>query len=176
MDEAAVIAAAQQGDVGAYYELVIAYQQLAFNVAYRVLGDEERAMDATQDAFLRGYRAIDSFNGGSFKAWILRITTNACYDMLRASKRRRTTSIDDLVEDDEHSGLLQDDQETPEEYVQRRDLNEVIQAALAALPEDQRTVVILSDIQGLNYAEIAEATMVSLGTVKSRLSRARQDA
>ncbi|MGI6375550.1 MAG: sigma-70 family RNA polymerase sigma factor [Anaerolineae bacterium] len=173
MDEAAVIAAAQQGDVGAYNELVIAYQQLAFNVAYRVLGDEERAMDATQDAFLRGYRAIDSFNGGSFKAWILRITTNACYDMLRASKRRRTTSIDDLVEDDEHSGLLQDDQETPEEYVQRRDLNEVIQAALAALPEDQRTVVILSDIQGLNYAEIAEATMVSLGTVKSRLSRAR---
>jgi len=138
-----------------------------------VLGDEERAMDATQDAFLRGYRAIDSFNGGSFKAWILRITTNACYDMLRAAKRRRTTSIDDLIADDEHSGMLEDDQETPEEYVQRLDLSEVIQRALASLPDDQRTVVILSDIQGLNYAEIAEATLVSLGTVKSRLSRAR---
>ena len=131
MDEAAVIAAAQQGDVGAYNELVIAYQQLAFNVAYRVLGDEERAMDATQDAFSAGLSRHRQLYGGSFKAWILRITTNACYDMLRASKRRRTTSIDDLVEDDEHSGLLQDDQETPEEYVQRRDLNEVIQAALA---------------------------------------------
>lgn len=173
MDEPAVIAAAQQGDINAYNQLVIAYQQLAYNVAYRVLGDTERAMDATQDAFLKGYRAIDTFRGGSFKAWILRITTNACYDLLRSAKRRRTSSIDDLVEDEEHSGILEDDQETPEQYVQRQDLNDVIQAALATLPEDQRTVVILSDIQGLNYVEIAEATMVSLGTVKSRLSRAR---
>jgi RNA polymerase sigma-70 factor (ECF subfamily) len=173
MDEPAVIAAAQQGDISAYNQLVIAYQQLAYNVAYRVLGDTERAMDATQDAFLKGYRAIDTFRGGSFKAWILRITTNACYDLLRSAKRRRTSSIDDLVEDEEHSGILEDDQETPEQYVQRQDLNDVIQAALAMLPEDQRTVVILSDIQGMNYVEIAEATMVSLGTVKSRLSRAR---
>jgi RNA polymerase sigma-70 factor (ECF subfamily) len=173
MDEPAVIAAAQQGDINAYNQLVIAYQQLAYNVAYRVLGDTERAMDATQDAFLKGYRAIDTFRGGSFKAWILRITTNACYDLLRSAKRRRTSSIDDLVEDEEHSGILEDDQETPEQYVQRQDLNDVIQAALAMLPEDQRTVVILSDIQGMNYVEIAEATMVSLGTVKSRLSRAR---
>ena len=102
-----------------------------------------------------------------------RITTNASYDLLRSSKRRRTTSIDDLVEDDEHSDILEDDQETPEEYVQRLDLSQVILAALATLPEDQRNVVILSDIQGMNYAEIAETTMVSLGTVKSRLSRAR---
>jgi len=173
MDELTAIAAAQKGDVNAYNQLVIAYQQLAYNVAYRGLGDDERASDATQDAFLRGYRAIETFHGGSFKAWILRITTNACYDLLRATKRRRTTSIDDLVEDDEHSGLLEDDQEPPEDYVQRLDLNAAIQAALATHPEDQRAVVILSDIQGLNYAEIAEATMVSLGTVKSRLSRAR---
>jgi len=173
MDEPAVIAAAQRGDVNAYNQLVIAYQQLAYNVAYRVLGDAERAMDATQDAFLKGYRAIDTFRGGSFKAWILRITTNACYDLLRSAKRRHTSSIDDLVEDEEHSCILEDDQESPEAYVQRQDLNDVIQAALATLPEEQRTVVILSDIQGLDYAEIAESTMVSLGTVKSRLSRAR---
>jgi RNA polymerase sigma-70 factor (ECF subfamily) len=173
MDEPAVIAAAQQGDINAYNQLVLAYQQLAYNVAYRVLGDADSATDATQDAFLKGYRAIDTFRGGSFKAWILRITTNACYDLLRSAKRRRTSSIDDLVEDEEHSGILEDDQETPEQYVQRQDLNDVIQAALAMLPEDQRTVVILSDIQGMNYVEIAEATMVSLGTVKSRLSRAR---
>ncbi len=173
MDELAVIAAAQKGDVHAYNQLVLAYQQAAYNVAYHVLGDDERAADATQEAFLRGYRAIDSFRGGSFKAWILRITTNASYDLLRSSKRRRTTSIDDLVEDDEHSDILEDDQETPEEYVQRLDLSQVILAALATLPEDQRNVVILSDIQGMNYAEIAETTMVSLGTVKSRLSRAR---
>ena len=173
MDEPAVIAAAQLGDINAYNQLVLTYQQLAYNVAYRVLGDADSAMDATQDAFLKGYRAIDTFRGGSFKAWILRITTNACYDLLRSTKRRRTSSIDDLVEDDEHSGILEDDQETPEAFVQRQDLNEVIQAALAVLPQDQRTVVILSDIQGMNYVEIAEATLVSLGTVKSRLSRAR---
>lgn len=173
MDELQVIAAAQKGDVDAFNQLVIAYQQLAYNVAYRMLGDDDRAMDATQEAFLRGYRAIDTFHGGSFKAWILRITTNACYDVLRSTKRRRTTPIDDLVDDDEHSGILEDVQETPEQHVQRLDLDEVIQAALATLPEDQRTVVILSDIHGLNYGEIAETTNVSLGTVKSRLSRAR---
>ncbi|MEN6480303.1 MAG: sigma-70 family RNA polymerase sigma factor [Anaerolineales bacterium] len=173
MDELEVISAAQKGDVDAFNQLVVAYQQLAYNVAYRMLGDDDRAMDATQEAFLRGYRAIDTFHGGSFKAWILRITTNACYDVLRSTKRRRTTPIDDLVDDDEHSGILEDDQETPEQHVQRLDLDEVIQAALATLPEDQRTVVILSDIHGLNYGEIAAATNVSLGTVKSRLSRAR---
>lgn len=173
MDEVAVIAAAQNGDIEAYNRLVVAYQGLAYNVAYRMLGDQDRAMDATQDAFLKGYRAINTFRGGSFKSWILRITTNACYDLLRSVKRRRSTPIDDLTEDDEHSDILEDDQETPEQYLQRQDLGAVIQNALNALPEEQRLVVIMSDIQGLNYAEIAEATSVSLGTVKSRLSRAR---
>lgn len=173
IDEQATILAATKGDVNAYDRLVIEYQQLAYNVAYRILGNSDRAMDATQDAFLRGFRALSTYRGGSFKAWILRITTNCCYDLLRVQKRRPTTGIDDLVQDDEHSELLLDHQESPEAYVERQELGGAIQQALASLPEDQRTVVVLSDIQGLNYAEIAEATSVSLGTVKSRLSRAR---
>lgn len=173
MDEQRLVDAAQRGQVDAYNHLVLAYQQMAYNVAYRVLGDAERAADATQEAFLRGYQALPSFRGGSFKAWLLRIVTNCAYDLQRVRQRRPTTPIDDLVEDDEHSLMLEDDQETPDAYMQRQEMDGLIRAALDILPEDQRTVVVLSDIEGLNYGEIAQVTSVSLGTVKSRLSRAR---
>ena len=173
MDEQALVAAAAEGDVDAFNDLVIEYQQLAFNVAYRILGDPERASDATQDAFLRGFRALYQFRGGSFKAWILRIVTNCSYDQLRARQRKPSTPIDDLVEDDEHSTLLEDDRESPEDWVGRSELAAVIQRGIAKLPPEQRTVIILSDIEGMSYEEIADVTVVSLGTVKSRLSRAR---
>ncbi len=173
MNEQAIIAAAQKGDVNAYNRLVVAYQELAYNVAYRVLGNSDRAADATQDSFLRGYKALGDFRGGSFKSWILRIVTNSCYDQLRVMRRRPTTPIDDLLEDDEHSSLMEDHSESPEDYVERRELDGVVQTALNTLPEDQRIVVVLSDIQGYSYDEIAQITSVSLGTVKSRLSRGR---
>jgi len=173
MDEQALVASAQQGDLDAFNQLVLTYQRLAYNVAYRILSNEDRAMDATQDAFLRGYRALHQFRGGSFKTWILRIVTNCCYDQLRVRKRRPTTPLDDMLEDDEHTTLLQDDGENPEDRVERRELGELIQKGIETLPPDQRAVLVMSDVQGLSYAEIAAATMVSLGTVKSRLSRAR---
>ena len=173
MDERPLIASAKEGDVSAFNRLVLAYQQIAYNVAYRILGNEDGASDATQDAFLRGYRALAQFRGGSFKAWILRIVTNCCYDQFRASQRRPTTPLNDIVEDEEHSQLLEDPREPPEAYVERRELDVLIQAALGALPREQRVVVIMSDIQGLSYEEMAQATSVSLGTVKSRLSRGR---
>ncbi len=173
MNEEAVIGSAQRGDVDAFNQLVLAYQELAYNVAYRILGNQDRAMDATQDGFLRGYRALHQFRGGSFKAWILRIVTNCCYDQLRALRRRPTIPIDDMLDDEEHSTLLEDHGESPEEYVERLDLDAVIQSGLDTLPHEQRVVLVLSDIQGMSYAEIAQMTSVSLGTVKSRLSRAR---
>jgi len=173
MNEDAIVSAAQKGDINAFNRLVLTYQELAYNVAYRILGNPDRAADATQDSFLRGYRALDQFRGGSFKTWILRIVTNCCYDQLRGMKRRPTTPIDDLVEDDEHSTLLEDTSESPQSYVERVELDAVVQAALDTLPEDQRTVVVMSDIHGLSYDEIAETTSVNLGTVKSRLSRGR---
>jgi RNA polymerase sigma-70 factor (ECF subfamily) len=173
MDESALIAAAQQGDVSAFNRLVLAYQQLAYSVAYRVLGNPDSAMDATQDAFLRAYRALSQYNGGSFRSWLLRIVTNCCYDQLRSLKRRPATPLDDLVEDEEHSTLLLDQSEEPEDRVERTQLGQLLQRALLTLPDDQRAAVVLCDVQGLSYEEAAAAHNIALGTVKSRLSRGR---
>ena len=173
MDEPTLIAAAQGGDREAFNQLVIHYQGIAYNVAYRVLSDSEAAADATQDAFLSTYRAMSRFRGGSFKAWLLRIVTNACYDQLRVKKRRPTVSLDDDPDSDWEEWTV-DAGERPEAFVQREELGQIIQRGLQMLPPDQRTIVVLSDIQGMRYNEIAEVVGVSLGTVKSRLNRGRR--
>jgi RNA polymerase sigma-70 factor (ECF subfamily) len=172
-DEESLVAYARKGDVNAFNRLVLAYQELAYNVAYRILGSEERAMDATQDAFLRGYRGLDQFRGGSFRVWILRIVTNCCYDQLRAGQRRPTTPLDDILEDEERSRLFEDPGEQPEAHVERQEFDRAIQVGLADLPDEQRVVLVMSDIEGMSYEEISRATSVPLGTIKSRLSRGR---
>ncbi|MBC7260226.1 MAG: sigma-70 family RNA polymerase sigma factor [Chloroflexi bacterium] len=173
MDEQSLIAQAQRGDLHAFNQLVLAYQSTLYNVAYRILGDSDAAADATQDAFVSAYKAIARFRGGSFKAWLLRIVTNACYDQLRVKQRRPTDSLDDMLVEPEHDATLRDDSESPEDFVLRQELGAAIQQGLSVLPPDQRITLVLSDIEGLSYEEIAQATQVSLGTVKSRLSRAR---
>jgi RNA polymerase sigma factor (sigma-70 family) len=172
VDESALIAAAQGGDREAFNQLVVHYQSLAYNVAYRILSDADAAADATQDAFLSAYRAISRFRGGSFRSWLMRIVTNACYDQLRIKKRRPTTSIDE-DEDPDRAEWYVDPGERPEAFVARQELSQAIQRGLETLPPDQRTAVVLSDIQGMSYEEIAETTSTSLGTVKSRLNRGR---
>lgn len=174
-EERRAIAEAQRGDVQSFNTLVRLYEGRAFNLCYRMLGDRESAADATQDTFLSAYRNIRSFRGGSFRSWLLRIATNACYDVLRARKRRPTTSLD-LDADDEHAHSplqIADDAESPGDIALRRELAVEIQRGLSQLPEDQRAVVILSDIEGMAYEEIAQITGANLGTVKSRLSRGR---
>ena len=173
MDEEALVASARKGDARAFNQLVLLYQGMAYNVAYRILGDADSAADATQDAFLSAFKAIRQFRGGSFKAWMLRIVTNSCYDQLRVKQRRPTDSLDDLEIDEDHLRPLQDPSEQPDEHVERLQLNQVLQDGIQRLPVEQRVVLVLSDVQGLNYQEIAEATGLSLGTVKSRLSRGR---
>jgi len=173
MDEKQLVAAARQGDLASFNQLVLKYQSLAYNVAYRLLGEPDAAADATQDAFLKAYKALNKFRGQSFQAWLLRIVTNTCYDVLRAAKRRPTSNLDDVLLNPEHTWRLTDPGERPDEQVERQELALVLQWALAQLPLEQRTVVILSDVQGLTYDEIAEVMDTSLGTVKSRLSRAR---
>jgi RNA polymerase sigma-70 factor (ECF subfamily) len=173
MDEQALVGAARRGDTQAFNKLILTYQTLAYNVAYRTLHDPEAAADATQQAFISAFRALPKFRGGSFKAWLLRIVTNACYDQLRRAKRRPASSLDDMLVDPDHSALLTDEAESPEEHAERQDLGYAIQKGLDELPPDQRMTLVLSDIQGFSYQEIAEATGVSLGTVKSRLSRGR---
>jgi RNA polymerase sigma factor (sigma-70 family) len=173
MDELALIASAQKGDLRAFNQLVLLYQSMAYNVAYRILSDPDAAADATQDAFLSAYKAMKKFRGGSFKAWLLRIVTNACYDQLRVKKRRPTSSLDDLPVEPEHSHFLRDESEAPDELLERRELGHFLQTGISALPMEQRTVLVLSDVQGLSYQEVAEIMNLSLGTVKSRLSRGR---
>lgn len=173
MDELALIASAQKGDLRAFNQLVLLYQSMAYNVAYRILTDPDAAADATQDAFFSAYKAMKKFRGGSFKAWLLRIVTNACYDQLRVKKRRPTSSLDDLPVESEHSQVLRDESESPDEFLERQELGHFLQHGISALPIEQRAVLVLSDVQGLSYQEVAEIMDLSLGTVKSRLSRGR---
>jgi len=178
MDEPALIHQAQNGDLNAFNRLVLEYQTQVYNLAYRIMGDEASAADAAQEAFISAYKHIGYYRGGSFKAWLLRIVTNACYDELRRRKRRPATSLDALTvlpegPDAESEAALVSKEESPEAFVQRREVARAIQNCLDHLPEDMRTVVVLSDVQGMDYAEIAESVGAALGTVKSRLSRAR---
>lgn len=174
MDESALVSSAQKGDVNSYNTLVLHYQEQAFNVAYRIMGESDSAADATQEAFISAYRSLSSFRGGSFKAWLLRIVTNACYDELRRRKRRPQASLDALyVEDEAPDPQLVSHGENPEQYTQRMELQGAIHNCLQDLPDDQRAVAVLSDIEGFSYEEIATTVGVALGTVKSRLSRAR---
>ena len=176
MDEAVLIQDAQGGDLDAFNRLVLAYQNLVYSQAYRMMGETHSAEDATQEAFISAYRSLRSYRGGSFKSWLLRIVTNACYDELRWRKRRPTTPLEPVDEDDEtieSPHWLADPGETPEEAAERAELSSALQHCLDDLPEDFRTVVILVDIQGFDYSDASDVIRKPLGTVKSRLARAR---
>ena len=172
MDEQDLISRSKSGDVEAFNLLVEQYQRMVYNLALRMLGNAEAAEDASQDTFISAYKAIGKFRGGSFKSWVLRIAANSCHDKLRVARRYRVVSLDTLLlEPDE---LLQaNNNESPEDYALRRELGRFLNEGLSLLPEDQRLAVILSDVQGLSYEEVAQATGSSLGTVKSRLNRGR---
>ena len=174
MDEASLIAAARRGRVDAFNELVLAYQHQVYNLAYRILGDPDWAADVTQEAFIAAFQNLARFRGGSFKSYLMRIVANGCYDELRRRKRRPTVSLENFGEGDEEANpALASSGEGPEEYVERQELAQLIQAGIQTLPPDQRITLVLSDVQGLGYQEIATVMDVPLGTVKSRLARAR---
>lgn len=173
MDEQGLIQEAQQGDINAYNRLVLHYQGLVYNVAYRIMGEPQAAEDATQEAFISAYKALNRFRGGSFKSWLMRIATNACYDELRRRKRRPQSSLDQLTEDNESSRFLHSPGVSPEGQQQQMEMMQAIETCLESLPDDQRVTAVLGDVEGYDYKEIADITKVSLGTVKSRMSRAR---
>ena len=176
MNEPSLITSAQQGDLDAFNTLVLHYQDMVFNTALRILGDEDAAADASQEAFISAFRAIASYRGGSFKAWLLRTVTNACYDELRRQKRRPTTPLEPETEDGEEMESprwLADSSMSPEEKMDADELEHALQHCLAALPADFRSVVVMADIEGLDYSEVAIVARVPIGTIKSRLARAR---
>ncbi len=176
MDESALIGLAREGDLDSFNRLVLEYQNMAFNLAARMLGDDDAAEDVTQTAFLSAYRSLDSFRGGSFRAWVMRMVSNACYDELRRRKRRPTVSLEPVNEDDEEiesPAWLADDAPSPEVQLERAELDQALQTCLRGLPEEFRAVVLMVDVEGLDYQEVSQATGKPLGTIKSRLARAR---
>ncbi len=175
-DEETLVRAAQRGDLNAFNELILHYQNQVYNLAYHIMRDPASADDATQEAFISAYRALDGFRGGSFRAWLLRIVTNACYDELRRLKRRPKVSWEDFGEmEEEANPHLVDEGARPEETVQQQELGALIDRCIAMLPDHHRTTLVLVDRMGLSYEEAARVMNVALGTVKSRLARARRE-
>jgi RNA polymerase sigma-70 factor (ECF subfamily) len=162
---------AREGDLSAFNELVVEYQALVYNVCYRMLGQAQAAEDAAQEAFVSAWRNIGTLRGEAFRPWVLRIAANLCRDELRRRVRRPSSSLNAALE----AGVPEppDDDPLPEDTALNAELRAGLDAALAALPDDQRTAIVLCDVDGLDYSEIAAVMKTSLGTVKSRIARGR---
>jgi RNA polymerase sigma-70 factor (ECF subfamily) len=173
LEERRWVVASQRGDLAAFNCLVERHQGVAYATALRLLGNTEDAADVTQDAFLSAYRAIGSFRGGSFRAWLLRIVVNAGRDLQRRWQRRPAQSLDLLSGEDDVEPWADPRAEDPETAVLSGEARRSIEQALAELPEDQRLCIVLVDVQGLSYEEASLAMGCPVGTVRSRLSRAR---
>ena len=175
-DEQDLIYRSTQGDLDAFNRLVEQYQRPLYNLCLRMLASAEAAEDATQDAFIAAYRSVHRFRGtqtGGFRAWLFRIAANTCYDEMRRRRSRPSVSLDTPRGESGRTLDVPNQGPTLDERVQTAELASAIEGALSALPSDQRLAVILCDVQGMEYAEIALVMGVSLGTVKSRINRAR---
>ena len=170
-DEGALVARAVAGDRTAFAQLVEHYQSACYGLAWRLIGDRDAAADATQDAFIHAYDAIGKFRGGIFRSWLLRITANASYDILRRRQRRPSTTLPDP----EEGGIELPDPSAPNPVAEagRSELYRHLEVALRQLPDDQRIAVVMCDVYGMDYQEVATTTSSALGTVKSRIHRGR---
>jgi RNA polymerase sigma-70 factor (ECF subfamily) len=162
------------GDKGVLEELFRRYRQLAYRVAYRLLGNEADALDAVQDGFVKALLNLPGFQGRStFKTWLLRVISNAALDLGRQRGRRETLSLD-AVHVDDRERLTPWTVENPAGVLERQDLRDLLNRALAALPEPQRRTFVLHAEAELSYREVADVLQISIGTVMSRLFYARQ--
>jgi len=177
MDEQTLIQqAAQRGDLEAFNQLVMFYQDFLYRIAMNILHDEDAAADAIQQAFLSAFRSLRTFRGGSLRSWLSRIVVNACYDGLRRNARSRTLPLQIFNQDDEEmdpAAWLADPDPSPEARAEANELQHIIQTCLQALPEHYRLALLLVDMEGLSYEEAAAALDIPKGTIKSRLARAR---
>lgn len=165
MDESDLIQRSRTGDVDAFDQLVGVHQDRVYQLAYRITGNREDAWDAAQEAFLKAYRSLRTFRGtAAFSTWLHRVAVNTALDIVRRRPQQRAQSLEEAVV------LTGDD---PADQVQRQDLQRRIYHAIATLPVDHRVVVILRDLEGLAYDEIARTLQIPIGTVRSRLSRGR---
>ena len=174
-EESAIIAKVLDGDADAFEPLVVAHQSFVYNIALKMLSNPDDAFDISQEAFIKAYRSLKDFKGeSSFSSWLYRITANMCLDFMRRNKKRKAASIVYLDDEDDSKELeLPDTRFDPVTELERKELRGAINDALNLLPEDQRSILLLRELNGMSYAEISEALKLEQGTVKSRLSRAR---
>ena len=169
----ALIEQIKNGDLNAFEQLIARYETRVYTIAYRYVGNHSDASDLAQEALIRVYRSIGAFRGDSaFLTWLYRVVTNVCKDELRRRARQNTISMDEMLERGQ-APAVQTAEKPPEEAVLRKEWQEEVQVILNSLSEEHRTVVVMRDIQGYSYEEIAGFLECSLGTVKSRLNRAR---
>jgi len=175
-NEAKLIDMASKDNLEAFNQLVLLYQNLAYNHAYSLVGDPALAEDAAQDSFIKAFQNMHTFRGGSFRAWLLRVLTNTCYDMLRRSQRHPTQPLipeDDDGDEIESPSWLADPTASVQETVEMNDEMNRLFCMLNELPDVYRSAITLIDLNELDYSEAAKALRIPIGTVKSRLARAR---
>ena len=171
-DEPQLVDRSRDGDLSAFNAIVERYQSQVYNVAARILGDRHLAEDIAQETFIKAHRSIDGFRGGSLRAWLLRIASNLSLDATRSRKRRPAESFEEASE--RPGFFVPSDGPGPEQAALQGELREKIQDCIMTLPDDQRAVLVLVDVQGLTYDEAADAIGSAVGTVKSRLARGRR--
>ena len=176
MDENDMVKAAIAGNLDTFNQLVLAYQDLAYQHAYSLLNDPDTAQDVTQESFVKAFHALKSFRGGSFRSWLLRIVTNSAYDILRRSKRHPTQPlfpVDDDGEELDSAPWLADTDLSIQEKVENKELSREVRMLLEQLPEAYRNILVLVDLYQFDYSEAAATLQIPIGTIKSRLARAR---
>lgn len=173
--ESDLIARAQHGDLDAFNEIILLHQDALFNIALRTIGDEDRAADAVQDALIAAFRSLGTFHGGSLRAWLARTVVNKCYDEYRRSSRHPTLPLTPVVDGEELEDWdwLRDPGPSLESRFDDSQLNQALQSCIKSLPFAHRAVLALVDVDGLSYEEAASTLRIPVGTVKSRLARAR---
>lgn len=174
--EAAIVRKVLGGDANAFETLVLEYEKNVYNIALRMTGNSEDAADMTQEAFIKAYNSLQSFRGDSkFSVWLYRIVSNVCLDFLRSKNRRPTVSLSVEDDDGEDAQLdVADESQSPELLLDRKLTRDSVRRGLDSLPPDYRQILLLREIQGLSYDEIAQALSLEIGTVKSRIFRARK--
>ena len=174
MTENELVRAARSGDQSAFEALVKANQAMAYQLAYRMTGNPEDAADLTQEAFLSAWRSLASFQGQSaFSTWLYRLTSNACIDFLRREKRRGALSLTAEDEEEERQLEVPDERFSPERELEKKEAQRTVREGLLSLSPEHREVLVLRELEGLSYEEIAQTLGLEEGTVKSRLARAR---
>lgn len=174
--EKTLIRAAQRGDLEAFNLLILRYQNLLFGIALRLLNDEDAAADAVQEALISAFRRFDTFRGDSLRSWLARVVVNACYDEMRKKRRQHSVPLEQFNSDGEEietSYWLVDPESDPETQFESFELESAIQKSLDKLQPIYRLMLVLVDIEGMSYEEAALTAHVPVGTVKSRLARAR---